>query len=292
MTTAARDEIRPDRDGGGRLAGKVALVTGAARGQGRSHASRLAADGADVIAIDVCDALPTVPYPPATVEDLEQTAELVRSQGRRVVTRVADVRDGVALGRAVDEGVRELGRLDIVVANAGIASYGAAAELEEQQWQQMIDINLSGVWRTVKVAVPHLRAGGAGGAIVITSSESGLRGIPNTAHYASAKHGVVGLMKVLALELGRASIRVNTVHPCTVDTPMVQNESTVELFLPGRVDPTPEEFAAVAQRLNVLPIPWVQPEDVSALVAFLVSDEARYITGAAVPVDAGQSVRW
>jgi (+)-trans-carveol dehydrogenase len=276
----------------GKLDGKVAFVTGAARGQGRSHAVRLASEGADIIAVDLCAPVSTVAYPMADDEDLADMADEVKALGRRVVARRADVRDLPALTAAVDEGVGELGRLDIVVANAGIASYGQAADLSEDTWDEMIDINLSGVWRTVRASIGHVRAGGNGGSVIITSSAAGMRGIPNAAHYAAAKHGLVGFMKVLALELGGEGIRVNTIHPTTVDTPMTDNPATAELFLPGQEDQSKEAFARIAQRLNVLPVPWIQPSTVSDLVAFLASDEARFITGAAIPLDAGMSVRW
>jgi (+)-trans-carveol dehydrogenase len=226
--------------------------------------------------------------------DLEETAAAVRQSGRRVLARQADVRDLPALAAAADEAVTEFGRLDVIVANAGIASYGAAAELSEQQWDEMVAINLSGVWRTVRACIGHMRAGGNGGSVILVSSASGLRGIPNTAHYAAAKHGLVGLMKVLALELGPENIRVNTIHPTTVSSPMTQNQATRELFLPGRPahKQTQEAFARVSQSLNVMPVPWLQPGDVSDLVAFLASDEARYITGTSIPVDAGMAIRW
>jgi SDR family mycofactocin-dependent oxidoreductase len=275
-----------------RLAGKVAFVTGAARGQGRSHAVRLAAEGADIIAVDVCDQLASVAYPMSSTADLDETVAAVEALGRKIMARPADVRDLAALQQVADAGVEAFGRLDVVVANAGIATYAPALELSELEWDEMVDVNLGGVWRTVRAAVPHVKAGGEGGSVVITSSASGLRGIPNAAHYAAAKHGLVGLMKVLALELGRDRIRVNTIHPTTVDTPMVQNDATLELFLPGRAEKSPEAFARIAQQLNVIPVPWIQPETVSDLVAFLASDEARFITGAAIPVDAGMAIRW
>jgi len=275
-----------------RLAGKVAFVTGAARGQGRSHAVRLAAEGADIIAVDICEQLDSVGYPMSSKADLDETVAQVQALDRRIVARQADVQDLAALTAAVDEGIAEFGRLDVVVANAGIASYRPTLELSELDWDEMISVNLSGVWRTIRASVPHVRAHGEGGSVIITSSTSGLRGIPNAAHYAAAKHGLVGLMKVLALELGRDRIRVNTIHPTTVDTPMVQNQETLELFLPGQQDQSQEAFARVAKRLNVLPVPWIQSEDVSDLVVFLASDEAKYITGSALPVDAGMISRW
>jgi len=275
-----------------RLAGKVAFVTGAARGQGRSHAVRLAAEGADIIAVDICEQLDSVGYPMSSKADLDETVAQVQALDRRIVARQADVQDLAALTAAVDEGIAEFGRLDVVVANAGIASYRPTLELSELDWDEMISVNLSGVWRTIRASVPHVKAHGEGGSVIITSSTSGLRGIPNAAHYAAAKHGLVGLMKVLALELGRDRIRVNTIHPTTVDTPMVQNQETLELFLPGQQDQSQEAFARVAKRLNVLPVPWIQSEDVSDLVVFLASDEAKYITGSALPVDAGMISRW
>jgi (+)-trans-carveol dehydrogenase len=276
----------------GKLAGQVAFVTGAARGQGRSHAVRLAAEGADIIAIDACTQLETVPYGLATEADLAETARQIEALDRRVIARKVDVRDLEGLIAAVDEGVAELGRLDIIIANAGISSYSAAADLSEQQWMEMIDVNLNGVWRTYRAGIQHIRAGGQGGAIIITSSVAGMRGIPNTSHYAAAKHGVVGLMRVLALEHGRERIRVNTIHPTNVNTDMIQNEPTIELFLPHKKDPTPEEYQKVARSLNVLPIPWVEPSTISDMVVFLASPEGQYITGAMIPIDAGMSMRW
>jgi SDR family mycofactocin-dependent oxidoreductase len=276
----------------GRLRGKVALITGAARGQGRSHAVRLSAEGAEIIAVDRCADIDSVGYPLGTEADLAETVKLVEANDRRIVAVQADVRDLAALTTAVDAGVTELGRLDIVVANAGIAGYAPVLELAADAWTDMIDVNLTGVFWTVKAGLPHLISGGRGGSIVLTSSVAGLRAMENSAHYVAAKHGLVGLMKALALELGRHRIRVNTVHPTTVNTEMVQNDMTRELFLPGQRDQSPERFARVARSLNVLPEPWAEPEDISAAVAFLCSDEARLVTGAAFPVDAGMSIRW
>jgi len=271
----------------GRVEGKVAFITGAARGQGRSHAIRLAQEGADIIAIDICEALPENPYPPATEEDLAETVRQVEALDRRIVARKADVRDFDALKAAVDEGVAELGRLDIVAANAGIAgTYNTGENIPEYDWSNMIDINLSGVWRTCKVAIPHLKASG-GGSIIITSSDAGLFAFPNLAHYVSAKHGLVGLMRTLALELAADFIRVNSVHPTVVNTPMVNNDATFRLFRPDLENPTVEDFKAAAVSINALPIAWVEPVDISNAVLFLASDEARYVTGITLPVDAG-----
>lgn len=271
----------------GRVAGKVALITGAARGQGRSHAIRLAQEGADIIAIDACEDVETVPYGGATEADLAETVEKVEALDRRIVAHKADVREYVGLKAALDDGVAQLGRLDIISANAGVFSTAPTAELTEEQWGQMIDINLSGVWRTCKAAIPHLIEGGRGGSIVITSSAAGLKGFPNFAHYVSAKHGVVGLMRTLALELAPHSIRVNSIHPTNVNTDMIQNETIYRLFVPESEHPTREEFGRVSQSLQALPIPWVEPVDISNALLFLASEEGRYITGTTFPVDAG-----
>jgi (+)-trans-carveol dehydrogenase len=275
-----------------RLEGKVAFVTGAARGQGRSHAVRLADEGADIIAIDVCEDQPHMPYAGATEADFAATVKEVEALGRRIVAVKSDVRDLTSLRAAVDDGVAQLGRLDIVVANAGIGSApGLAEELDEDSWTDMLDVNLSGVWRSCKVAIPHLKAGGRGGSMILTSSAAGLMAYQNAAHYVSAKHGVVGLMRALALELGSYSIRVNSVHPTQVDTEMIMNDATRRLFRPDIENPTEDDFAQASQELQVLPIPWVHSVDVSNAVLWLASDEARYVTGVALPVDAGTIIK-
>lgn len=271
----------------GRVEGKVAFITGAARGQGRSHAIRLAQEGADIIAVDHCADIDTVAYPMATTADLERTVKEVEALDRRIYAAHADVRDAESLRTALEAGVAELGGLDVVNANAGILSNGPAHELSEDTWGQMIDINLSGVWRTCKAAIPHLIAGGRGGSIVLTSSVAGLRSYSGVAHYVSAKHGVIGLMKTLAQELAPHSIRVNTVNPTQVDTPMIQNESMYHLFCPDVPEPTREDFAAASAATILLPIDWVESIDVSNAVLFLASEEARYITGVALPIDGG-----
>jgi (+)-trans-carveol dehydrogenase len=271
----------------GRVEGKVAFITGAARGQGRSHAVRLAQEGADIIAVDLCAQVDSVPYPMSTPEDLAQTVKEVEALDRRIVATQADVRDYAGLKKALDEGVAQLGRLDIVSANAGIVSYGRADELPEQSWQDVIDTNLTGVWHAAKAAIPHLRAGGRGGSIILTSSTAGLKGYQNLAHYVSAKHGVVGLMRTLALELAPDMIRVNSVHPTSVDTDMIQNDATYRLFRPDLENPSRQDMAEAGTGINALPIPWVEPVDISNAVLFLASDEARYITGVTLPVDAG-----
>jgi (+)-trans-carveol dehydrogenase len=276
----------------GRAEGKVAFITGAARGQGRSHAVRLAADGADIIAVDICHDVEGA-LPMATPDDLAETVKLVEALDRRIVAAQADVRDFDALKAAVDEGVAQLGRLDIIVANAGIASIGGPVQsMDAANWKHTIDINLTGLWHTARAGIPHLLAGGRGGSIVLTSSVGGMHAMPNMSHYVSAKHGVVGLMRSLAVELGQHGIRVNSVHPTNVNTPMFMNEGTFKLFRPDLENPGPDDVAAIAaQFMHVLPVGWVEPEDVSNAIAFLVSDEARYITGVTLPVDAGALIK-
>lgn len=272
----------------GRVAGKVALVTGAARGQGRSHAVRLASEGADVIAVDLCGPVEGMAYPPSSPADLEETGRLVEAEGRRAVTAIADVRDGDALRAAVDDGVADLGRLDIVVANAGIVHLPAPAiETDPERWRVMIETNLTGVWNTCRVAVPHIVSGGRGGSVVITSSAGALKGYPGVAGYIAAKHGLVGLTRSLAVELGPDRIRVNHVAPTQVSTDMIHNEAIYKLFVPDTENPTRDEFAAASEAMHLLPTPWVEPADVTAAVLFLASDEARFITASTLPVDAG-----
>jgi SDR family mycofactocin-dependent oxidoreductase len=275
----------------GRVEGKVAFITGAARSQGRSHALRLAQEGADVIAVDICAPVESIQmYPPATEEDLAETVRQVEALDRRIIATKADVRDPAALRAAVDDGVAQLGRLDIVLANAGVFELAPALELTDGAWQEMIDINLTGVWNTCRVALPHLIDSG-GGSIVITSSTAGLKGTPNTIHYTAAKHGVIGIMRTLANEFGGQSVRVNTVHPTGVDTVMIQNEKTWGLFTPDDPNPSREKFTELFETLHPLPVPYVDPVDISNAILFLVSDEARYVTGATLPVDAGYTIR-
>jgi (+)-trans-carveol dehydrogenase len=275
----------------GRVEGKVAFITGAARGQGRSHAVRLAQEGADIIAVDLCAQVDTVPFPMATPEDLAETVKEVEALDRRIVATQADVRDYATLKAALDDGVAQLGHLDIVSANAGIASYGRLEDMDDRTWQDVIDTNLTGVWHAAKAAIPHVKAGGHGGSIVLTSSDAGLFAMENIGHYVAAKHGVIGLMRTLALELAPDFIRVNAICPTTVNTPMVQNEPSYRLFRPDLEHPTAADLNDVLLTLNALPIPWVEPVDISNAVLFLASDEARYITGVALPVDAGALVK-
>lgn len=272
------------------LLGRVALVTGAARAQGRSHAIALARAGADVIALDICHDLPTITYSLSSRLELEHTCKEIEALGRRAVAVQTDVRDTAALVLLVDDAVRQLGRLDIVVANAGVVRFGTIEEHSDEIWDEVIGVNLTGVMRTIRAAVPHLKAAGRG-SVVVTSSAMGLKGGANMVAYTASKHGVVGLVRGLAIDLGKFGIRVNSVHPTGVDTPMVHNQETYELCVPDKEEPTAEDLAPVYEAMNLLDIPWVQPEDISAAVLFLASDAARYITGIQLPVDAGLTTK-
>jgi SDR family mycofactocin-dependent oxidoreductase len=278
---------------GGRVHDKVAFITGAARGQGRSHAVRLAEEGADIIAVDVCGPISSnTAIPPATPDDLAETADLVKGLNRRIVTAEVDVRDFSALDAVVRSGVEQLGRLDIVVANAGIGNGGQTLDKTgEDDWRDMIDVNLSGVWKTVKAAVPHILSGQRGGSIILTSSVGGLKPYAHTGHYIAAKHGVIGLMRTFAVELGQHSIRVNAVCPTNVNTPLFMNDGTKKLFRPDLENPGVDDLAVAAQFMHVLPVGWVEPIDVSNAVLFLASDESRYVTGLPVTVDAGSMLK-
>jgi SDR family mycofactocin-dependent oxidoreductase len=265
----------------GRVEGKVAFITGAARGQGRSHAIRLAEEGADIIAVDVCRSYETVPYPLATPDDLQETVAAVESLGRRIVASEADVRDSVVLKAAIDAGVSELGRLDIVVANAGVVTLQAWDQVTPEVWRDTIDTNLTGAWNTCVHSAPHLIAAG-GGSIIITSSVAGLKGQPFLAPYAATKHGVVGIMRVLANELATHSIRVNTLHPTGVITGMAPSGLEDLLAASPELGPL---------FMNALPVQVTESIDQSNAVLFLASDEARYVTGMEMKVDAGALVR-
>ncbi|WP_244857763.1 mycofactocin-coupled SDR family oxidoreductase [Agromyces archimandritae] len=278
----------------GRVAGKVAFITGAARGQGRSHALRLAQEGADIIAVDVAESLPGMEryYPGASEEDLAETIRQVEALDRRIVARKADVRDFEQLKAALDEGVAELGHVDIVSANAGVFTFGVESqEVTDEEWDLTNDINAKGVWHTAKAAIPHLIAQGTGGSMILTSSTAGIKGTPNVAAYTASKHAVVGIMRTLALELAPHRVRVNTVHPTGVATNMILNEATFRLFMPDAEHPTKEDAAPIFESTNALPTPWVEPVDISNAVLFLASDEARYVTGTELKVDAGYTVK-
>lgn len=275
-----------------RMTGKVALITGAGRGQGRSHAIRLAEEGADIIAADICMNLETVDYDMASKDDLAQTVKDVEALDRRILAVEADVRELAAMESVVAEGIERFGHIDAVVANAGIASFGLSWELEEKVWRELIDINLTGVWNTVRAATPEMVAAGRGGSIVLTSSSAGLVSIPNGAHYSASKGGVLSLSRAMAQELGPHGIRVNTVHPTSVDTVMIHNEATYARFAPGITEPTRADVEPIFSEQNAMPIPWVEAVDVSNAVLFLLSDEARYVTGCALTVDGGVTVKY
>ena len=270
----------------GSLDGKVALITGAARGQGRSHAIVLAQEGADVILVDVCGPVAAdVEYPSATKAELDETVHGVTKCGRRALAHVLDIRDFESLNRAVRESAAQLGGLDIVVANAGFVSWHRFWEMPADSWQAMLDVTLTGTFNTLKAAAPIMIEQGRGGSIIITSSVAGLKGFPNFAHYVSAKHGVIGLARTLAVELAPHSIRVNTIHPTNVNTDMIQNEDLYRLFNPDA--PNKVAFEEASRGMQALPIPWVEPFDISNALVFLASDEGRYVTGITLPVDAG-----
>jgi SDR family mycofactocin-dependent oxidoreductase len=266
------------------LTGRVALITGAGRGQGRSHAVALARAGADIVACDVAAELSTIPYTQSTPEELDRTAQAVRQVGRRCLTLVADVRDLRAMEGVVAKGAAELGRVDVVCANAGVISFGQSWQLAERQWDEVLDTNLKGAWATCRAAIPGMIEAGRGGVIVLTTSTAGLKGLSGIAHYAASKHGLIGLARTMAIELAPYHIRVNCVAPGGVRTPMGTNEA-----MQSHLAAEPEAARALT---NLLPdIDLVEPEDVSAAVAWLVSDAARYVTGIVLPVDAGVQLR-
>lgn len=272
----------------GRVERKVAFITGAARGMGRSHALRLAKEGADIIAMDLAGPVKTVSYPPATRAELEDTARGVEEFGRRVYTYRADVRDYDALKGGLDVGVAEMGGLDVAVANAGILNdVKMTWELDEDNWQTMLDVNLTGVWHTAKAAVPHLLDRGPGGSLILISSVCGLTGCPGLAHYTAAKHGVTGLTKVLANELGTRRIRVNCVHPSNTRTGMIDNPGAAEFYRPDLESPTWDDACESMKKMHIFDVPYLEPEDLSNIVLFLASDESRYMTGASVAMDLG-----
>jgi SDR family mycofactocin-dependent oxidoreductase len=276
----------------GLLAGKVALVTGAARGQGRSHAVRLAQEGADVIAVDACESLAWMTYPLASPEDLNHAAQLVEKEGRRVVARRADVRDLDGMQAAVAAGVAELGRLDVVCANAGIIPpLGLTWELDADQWREVVDVNLNGVFITVKTAIPHMIEAGNGGSITLTSSGAALISSTHLAGYSATKAALLSLTRTLAYELAPQFIRVNAICPTAVDTPMIQNESLYRSFRPDLASPGQDDVAPEFQAKNLLPIPWVDAADISNAIVWLASDQARYVTGVTLPVDAGNALK-
>ncbi|TFV58293.1 NAD(P)-dependent oxidoreductase [Mycobacterium sp. PS03-16] len=271
--------------------GRVAFITGAARGQGRAHAVRLANDGADIIAIDICGPVSdTVTYPAATSEELAETVRLVEETGRKVLAREVDIRDLAALEQVVADGVEQFGRLDIVVANAGILSWGRIWEMSEEQWETVIDVNLNGTWKTLRAAVPAMIEAGNGGSIVIVSSSAGTKATPGNAHYAASKHGLVALTNALAIEAGEFGIRVNSIHPYSIDTPMVEPEAMMEIFgkYPAFLHSfSPMPYKPVAHDGKPGLQEFMTPEEVSDVVAWLAGDGSRTISGSQIAVDRG-----
>jgi SDR family mycofactocin-dependent oxidoreductase len=266
------------------LTGRVALITGAGGGQGRSHAEALARAGADIVACDVAADLSTIPYTQSTAEDLDRTAEAVRQVGRRCLSVVADVRDVRAMDDLVARGTAELGPIDIVCANAGVISFGRSWQLTELQWDEVLGTNLKGAWATCRAAIPGMIEAGRGGVIVLTASTAGLKGFSGMAHYSASKHGLIGLARAMAIELAPYQIRVNCVAPGGVRTTMGTSEA-----IQSHLDAEPDAARALT---NLLPdVDLVEPEDVTAAVAWLVSDAARYVTGVVLPVDAGVQLR-
>ena len=276
---------------GGPLDGRVAFVTGAARGQGRAHAIRLASEGADIIAIDICGPVSdTITYPPATTEELAETVRAVESTGRKILAREVDIRDLPALQQVVADGVEQFGRLDILVANAGVLSWGRTYEMTEEQWDTVIEVNLNGTWRTIRAAVPAMIEAGNGGSIIIVSSSAGLKATPGNGHYSASKHGLVALTNALALEVGEYGIRVNSIHPYSIDTPMVEREAMMAVFAkhpsylhsfaPMPLHPVNHEGKKGLKE-------FMKPEEVSDVVAWLAGDGSATLSGSQIAVDRG-----
>jgi SDR family mycofactocin-dependent oxidoreductase len=266
----------------GALDGRVAFVTGAARGQGRSHAVRLAQQGADIIACDICAPVSdSIRYPSATPADLAETVRAVEEQGRKVLAREVDIRDADGMRQLVTDGVEQFGRLDILVANAGVLSWGRLWELSEEEWDTVIDVNLSGTWRTVRAVVPAMIAAGNGGSIVVVSSSAGLKATPGNGHYSASKHGLVGLTNALALEVGEYGIRVNSIHPYSVETPMVENDAMMAVL--KKHHSYMHSFAP----MPLQPKGFMTPDEVADVVVWLAGDGSGTLSGAQIPVDKG-----
>lgn len=270
----------------GRMDGKVAFITGAGRGQGRAHAVRLAEEGADIIALDVLEDIDGFTYPMASLADRDETVAQVRSLGRRILFEKADIRRLSRLQEVAAAGAEEFGHIDVVVANAGAAAPGLSYEMSDDEFAGTIDMLLTSTWRTVRAVVPYMIGAERGGSIILISSTSGLIGVANMAHYVAAKHGVTGLMKALAIELGPFGIRVNAVAPSNVDTPMLHSPAIRKVWT-GNADATNEEIKPVMAAMHILNVPWMDPRDISHTVAWLASEESRYVTGSTIPVDAG-----
>jgi SDR family mycofactocin-dependent oxidoreductase len=271
----------------GRVEGKVTLISGAARGQGRAHALRQAQEGAKIVAFDACTSYDSVPYSMPTLDDLKETERLVTEAGGEIVVRQGDVRDPDQVEEMLELAFTEFGRLDTVLANAGICAFGRAWELTKQQWDEMIDVNLTGVFNTIRAATPRLIDQGEGGSLILTSSVAGTQGMRNVAHYVAAKHGVIGLMRAFSNETAEFNIRVNAICPTTVSTDMIHNPAFYSLFVPDDPAPSREQAGAALMRNKPFNTPWVEPVDVANVGLWLASDESRYITGIMVPVLGG-----
>jgi SDR family mycofactocin-dependent oxidoreductase len=264
------------------LQGRVAFITGAARGQGRAHAARLAREGADIIALDICAPVSdSISYPAATPEDLAETVRAVEAEGRKVLARAVDIRDDAAVRQLVADGVEQFGRLDILVANAGVLSWGRIWELSDEQWNSVIDVNLTGTFHTLRAAIPAMIEAGNGGSIVVVSSSAGLKATPGNGHYSASKHGLTGLTNSLAIELAEFGIRVNSIHPYSIDTPMVEPDLMMQVF--GKHPHYIHSFGP----MPLQPKGFMAASEVSDVVAWLVGDGSATLTGAQIPVDKG-----
>ncbi|MDI9893173.1 mycofactocin-coupled SDR family oxidoreductase [Rhodococcus sp. IEGM 1381] len=275
----------------GQLDGKVAFITGLARGQGRSHAQTLAREGADIIGLDLCSKPSTTAYDGSTDDDLRTTIGLIEEAGRRVHAEIADVRDAQRVQDVFDRGLEKFGRIDIVLPNAGICSGNKTWLIDPEDWAEMIDINLNGVFHTIRAAVPTLIEQGDGGCVVFTGSTEALKGAENISSYSASKHGATGLMTSLARELGQYGIRVNSVNPTCVDTHMINNDFVYGLFRPDLDKPTRSDVEEAFTGTHILPVPWIEPKDVSNAILYLVTEPGRYITATALPIDAGFIVK-
>jgi SDR family mycofactocin-dependent oxidoreductase len=266
----------------GPLQGRVAFITGAARGQGRAHAIRLAREGADIIASDICAPVSdSITYQPATPEDLAETVRAVEAEGRKILAREVDIRDDAALRQLVSDGVEQFGRIDILVANAGVLSWGRIWELSDEQWDAVVGVNLTGTWRTLRAVIPVMIEAGNGGSIVVVSSSAGLKATPGNGHYSATKHGLVALTNALAIELGEYGIRVNSIHPYSVDTPMIEPELMMQIF--GEHPQYVHSFGPMPLQPNG----FMGADEVADVVAFLAGDGSGTLTGAQIPVDKG-----
>lgn len=275
----------------GDLSGRVAFVTGAARGQGRAYAVRLAREGADVIISDICAPVSdTIPYVSATPADLAETARLVEAQGRAVLARQVDTRDDAALRRLVADGVAQFGRLDVLVANAGVLSWGRLWELSDEQWNSVIDVNLTGTWRTLRAVIPAMIDAGNGGSIIVISSSAGIKATPGNGHYAASKHGLTSMTNTLALELGEYSIRVNSIHPYSIATPMIQNDAMLKVFgaHPSYLHSfAPMPYQPPAKESEAQRTDFMTPEEAAEVIVWLAGDHSGLLSGSQIVVDRG-----